>query len=98
MAQIKLDREKKIILLQALQRGTIESEVLQGWHSDGVAEMTDEELKEQICKIDFSLYPDNCKNRIANGLCYIDNGRTDYPNKYNEIRRERNKPKENNTE
>lgn len=65
--RIKLDREKKITLLKALQVGYIEDVTIRGWitHSDTPREEIEQEL-DRLTKIQ---HPDTCKRLKRLGLC-----------------------------
>lgn len=67
MATIKLDKQKKIVLLQALQRGEVDTATLRQWCDDSLSQMTDEELELQICELDRKL--DRCDILKKHGYC-----------------------------
>ena len=67
MATIKLDKQKKIVLLQALQRGEVDTATLRQWCDDSLSTMTDEELELQICELDRKL--DRCDILKKHGYC-----------------------------
>lgn len=65
--KIELDKEKKLILIQALQQGYIESEILTEWNSPH--NMPIEEIDRELERLTRILHPDDC-NRIKRlGLC-----------------------------
>lgn len=65
--RLELDREKKITLLQALQRGYIEDVELRDWLSCNTA--TDEEIEIELDRLTKATHPDTCKRVQRLGLC-----------------------------
>ena len=65
--KIVLDREKKLILLNALKKGTIESEEIEPWFS--LHDWSIEEIYNEIDRLEKSLYPEPCQRRKELGLC-----------------------------
>ena len=77
--RIIIDREKKITLLQALQRGYIEDDELRGWLSYNTA--TAEELERELDRLTKIQHPDTCKRVQRLGLCLYCNHLTSTNNK-----------------
>ncbi len=70
--KIELDREKKLVLLQALKDGYIESGVLfnlQNGLKTDLADKTDDELKQELLELERKLYPLTCEMLRGAGLC-----------------------------
>ena len=65
--RIELNREKKIMLLQALQRGYIEDDEVRGWLSYDTA--TAEEIESELDRLTKATHPDTCKRVQRLGLC-----------------------------
>ena len=65
--KIELNREKKLILLKALNNGFVESEEIEPWFS--VHNMTIEEIDNEIDRLEKSLFPGPCERRKKLGLC-----------------------------
>lgn len=67
---VKLDKARKIALLEALQSGEIETAIVESWRSDSQA-LTDDELENEIVKIELSTNANLrlCEKRIKHGVC-----------------------------
>lgn len=65
--RIELDREKKITLLQALQRGYLEREDIEPWFSVGTMPL--EEIEGELDRLTKSTHPDTCNRVKRLGLC-----------------------------
>lgn len=64
---IKLDKEKKVVLLTALRRGEIDPATLRQWYNDDLHTKTDEELEKELCELDRKL--ERCDIMKRNGYC-----------------------------
>ncbi len=73
--EIKLDREKRVILLKALNQGSIESRVLEDWIDHETDNMTLEEITAEIDRLEGMDYPENCRRRQKIGHCLMMNQR-----------------------
>lgn len=69
--EIKLDREKRVILLKALNRGSIDSYILNQWIDHAADTMTLDEINAEIDRIEGMDYPDNCRRRQKIGHCLM---------------------------
>ena len=65
--RIELNREKKITLLQALQRGYIEDDELRGWLSYDTA--TADEIERELDRLMKAQHPADCHRLQRLGLC-----------------------------
>lgn len=65
--KIELNREKKLILLKALNNGFVESGEIEPWFD--LSEMTVDEINAEIDRLEKSLYPEPCQRRKELGLC-----------------------------
>lgn len=67
---VKLDKERKIYLLKALQSNEIETAIVESWRGDA-KQMSDEDIDNEIIKLEsisgnnFSLCPQRVKNRLC---------------------------------
>lgn len=55
--EIKLDREKRVILLKALNQGSIDSYILNQWIDHAADTMTIEEVEAEITRLERLDYP-----------------------------------------
>lgn len=69
--EIKLDREKRVILLKALNQGSIDSYILIQWIDHADDTMTLDEINAEIDRIEGMDYPDNCRRRQKIGHCLM---------------------------
>ena len=69
--EIKLDREKRVILLKALNQGSIDSDILNQWIDHAADTMTLDEINAEIDRIEGMDYPDNCRRRQKIGHCLM---------------------------
>lgn len=69
--EIKLDREKRVILLKALNQGCIDSYILNQWIDHAADTMTLNEINAEIDRIEGMDYPDNCRRRQKTGHCLM---------------------------
>ncbi len=69
--EIKLDREKRVILLKALNHGSIDSYILNQWIDHAADTMTLDEINAEIDRIEGMDYPDNCRRRQKIGHCLM---------------------------
>ena len=69
--EIKLDREKRVILLKALNQGSIDSYILNQWIDHAADTMTIEEVEAEITRLEKMDYPDNCRRRQKIGHCLM---------------------------
>lgn len=67
---VKLDKGRKIALLQALQSGEIETAMVESWRTDYTA-LSDEDIETEIVKIELSTNANLrlCEKRIKHGVC-----------------------------
>lgn len=69
--EIKLDREKRVILLKALNQGSIDSYILNQWIDHADDTMTLDEINAEIDRLEGIDYPDNCRRRQKIGHCLM---------------------------
>lgn len=73
--EIKLDREKRVVLLKALNQGSIDSYILNQWIDHAADTMTIEEVEAEITRLEKMDYPTDCERRQKAGLCLMMNQR-----------------------
>ncbi len=69
--EIKLDREKRVILLKALNQGSIDSYILNQWIDHAADTMTNDEIEAEITRLEKFDYPRDCERRQKAGLCLM---------------------------
>ena len=72
--RVQLDREKKIVLIQALKRGYIDSNDVDEWFD--TSDLPIEELEKELTRLQRIFYPDTCRRLKREGLC-VDCNRRD---------------------
>lgn len=65
--RVQLDRAKKIVLIQALKRGYIDSNDVGEWFD--TSGLSTEELERELTRLQRIMYPDTCKRLKREGLC-----------------------------
>ena len=67
---VKLDKERKIVLLQALQSGEIETDIVESWNGD-IKAMTQNEIDDELLKCERATAANIrlCKMRVNRRIC-----------------------------
>lgn len=73
--EIKLDREKRVVLLKAINQGSIDSYILNQWIDHAADNMTIEEINAEIVRLERFEKNDQSTCRLfqAAGLCLMMN-------------------------